>query len=477
MGKYIFQWSEEESLLLVRCWADSFCELGKVVGTDLDTLGVTKQRVTTTYVTEENAAVSTEFSKQFLEATFQKEFIASIAACKKIFDSFFSTVRSTDVSKLTNQELVGLLEGFRENVIQTMVFFDMMQAEFTDTPYANAKKGIKAAGVENLESTVSLLLMPDKFDVIKREELDFSKLAENPTRSAMLEHAYKYAFLFYNSYSEVENTEFLRSRLSSAKPFAELKKEFEAELVNRKAMQLKIEAKLDVRTRRDVSFLRKLAWERLELKDKWAGAEFRFLNLFKEIAKRMSISLTDIFYVYSIPELVAFLSREALVDPAALKQRKNFYAVQVNAGQVTTYSGDSAKALVSELLPDYFKAMDSSEICGQVANPGKVQAKAHVVKVAGISELQQCIKNFQEGEVLITTMTQPNMVPLMKKASAVVTDEGGMTSHAAVLSSEFNVPCIVGTHIGTKAIKTGDLIEVNADKGIVRKLKEGDFEK
>ena len=67
-------------------------------------------------------------------------------------------------------------------------------------------------------------------------------------------------------------------------------------------------------------------------------------------------------------------------------------------------------------------------------------------------------------------MTQPNIIDIAKKAAAIVTDEGGMLSHAAIISREFGIPCIVGTHYATKVFKDGDLVEVDADKGIVRKI-------
>ena len=59
----------------------------------------------------------------------------------------------------------------------------------------------------------------------------------------------------------------------------------------------------------------------------------------------------------------------------------------------------------------------------------------------------------------------------MKKAAAIVTDEGGITSHAAIVSRELGIPCVIGTKFATKVFKDGDLIEVDADKGIVRKIK------
>ncbi len=83
-------------------------------------------------------------------------------------------------------------------------------------------------------------------------------------------------------------------------------------------------------------------------------------------------------------------------------------------------------------------------------------------------KLREDIKNFKEKEILVTSMTQPSMVVMVKKAAAIVTNEGGITSHAAVLAREFNIPCIVGTRNATIILKTGDLIEVDATKGTIQ---------
>ncbi len=63
-------------------------------------------------------------------------------------------------------------------------------------------------------------------------------------------------------------------------------------------------------------------------------------------------------------------------------------------------------------------------------------------------------------------MTDPDFLPAMKKASAIITDEGGITCHAAIVSRELKIPCIIGTRIATKVLKDGDLVEVDANKGI-----------
>ena len=69
-------------------------------------------------------------------------------------------------------------------------------------------------------------------------------------------------------------------------------------------------------------------------------------------------------------------------------------------------------------------------------------------------------------------MTRPEFVHLMRTAKGIITDEGGIACHAAIVSRELGKPCIIGTKIATKVLKDGDLVEVDANKGIVKILKK-----
>ena len=80
------------------------------------------------------------------------------------------------------------------------------------------------------------------------------------------------------------------------------------------------------------------------------------------------------------------------------------------------------------------------------------------------------IDKVKEGDILVTNMTIPAYLLGMKKACAFVTDEGGTTCHAAILAREMKKPCITGTRHATKILQDGDLVEVDAEKGIVRKV-------
>lgn len=74
------------------------------------------------------------------------------------------------------------------------------------------------------------------------------------------------------------------------------------------------------------------------------------------------------------------------------------------------------------------------------------------------------------GDILVSIATDPDIVPAMKKASAIVTEQGGITSHAAIVSRELGIPCVIGTKIATRVLKDGDKVVVDATRGIVKKL-------
>lgn len=78
----------------------------------------------------------------------------------------------------------------------------------------------------------------------------------------------------------------------------------------------------------------------------------------------------------------------------------------------------------------------------------------------------------KKGDIIVSPMTTPEYAPIFKKVKAIVTDEGGITCHASVISRELKIPAVVGTKIATKVLKDGDLVEVDADKGIVKIIKK-----
>lgn len=81
------------------------------------------------------------------------------------------------------------------------------------------------------------------------------------------------------------------------------------------------------------------------------------------------------------------------------------------------------------------------------------------------------VEKVEKGDIIVSPMTMPDVLPAMKKAAAFVTDEGGLLSHAAIIAREMKKPCIIGTKIATKVLKDGDMVEVDAERGVVKILK------
>lgn len=159
------------------------------------------------------------------------------------------------------------------------------------------------------------------------------------------------------------------------------------------------------------------------------------------------------------PEFVAMLKGKA-ADVTLLKSRlrgcADFYD---NSGNLWIVHGDEFK----KLKYDCFVTLDAttvSDFRGTTACNGTVQGEVMV-----ILNMQE---SFKHGSILVTSMTRPDFVPLMKKAKAIITDEGGITSHAAIISRELGIPCIVGTRIATKVLKTGDVVELRGNHGLIK---------
>ncbi len=116
-----------------------------------------------------------------------------------------------------------------------------------------------------------------------------------------------------------------------------------------------------------------------------------------------------------------------------------------------------------------YKLLEKGEVLatGKAVGEKIGQGKAHVIK-----DVSQ-ITSFNEGEILVTDMTDPDWEPIMKVASAIVTNRGGRTCHAAIISRELGIPCVVGTEDGTERIPTGEEVTVSCAEGEEGKVYKG----
>ncbi len=177
-----------------------------------------------------------------------------------------------------------------------------------------------------------------------------------------------------------------------------------------------------------------------------------FCRVSEELIKR--IPLTKEEYYFLLPDE---LNKEHFTEEfrIELQQRaKSFVLINIE-GKV--YSTTQKVILEKE-------KEEIQTVNGTPASPGNAIGRVKIC--TNFTEMNKV----EMGDILIVSMTRPEYVPAMRKAAAIVTDEGGLTCHAAVVARELGKPCIIGTRIATKVFKDGDLVEVRASHGTVRRI-------
>ncbi|MEA3249508.1 MAG: PEP-utilizing enzyme [Patescibacteria group bacterium] len=184
--------------------------------------------------------------------------------------------------------------------------------------------------------------------------------------------------------------------------------------------------------------------------------------LFREIARRAGLSLRQVRHMYPWEFERAILKKE--VDPDELNERFEYHVLSSDRDNTQIIAGDDARKFVAGM--NFIEQRTGNErlLDGDTASPGKVRGTVSVINL--IEEMEK----MKEGAVLVSQATNPSLMPAIRKAAAIVTDMGGVTCHAAIVSRELGIPCVVGTKIATKALADGDVVEVDASHGRVHIL-------
>ncbi|MFA6095986.1 MAG: PEP-utilizing enzyme, partial [Candidatus Paceibacterota bacterium] len=189
----------------------------------------------------------------------------------------------------------------------------------------------------------------------------------------------------------------------------------------------------------------------------------------------MLFSRNDVFVKDCIKALGVTTELANLISPSEFPSIPSVDVLEErSAGTISIDGGDFILAPLGGFArkhPEYvFEGLfdsvaDIKEVRGQVANRGKATGRVRIVKN------KPQMQGVGRGDILVSPMTTPDFLPAMERAAAFVTDEGGITCHAAIVAREMKKPCVIGTKIATKVLKDGDMVEVDAEKGVVRILK------
>ncbi len=220
--------------------------------------------------------------------------------------------------------------------------------------------------------------------------------------------------------------------------------------------------------KKDIFLLKKLGeFAKMHDQRKQANliANYWLLEFLKKIAKETKTSFALLQFA-SFSEIINLLNNGKLNKKIISARKKKCFIINLKGGKEYWLTGRNYD-LLKKLIFKKTKVQKKNIIKGLAANPGIASGKVHIIFDARNKE-----KKFKKGDILVTSMTRPEFVPLAKQAKAIITNEGGITCHAAIISRELKIPCIIGTKIATKVLKDGDLVKVDAERGIVRIVKK-----
>ena len=405
-----------------------------------------------------------------------------------------------DLAKLNNKELWDLFQGYRQKN-KNMYVWGMVPSfiEFGIPRVSNEIREIlkrKLNGDEKLVSDYFVTLTTsDEDTTIKQEEKSLlstaKEIVRNPEAKELFKKSVEEIKKELCKFKEIdekidEHTEeygstgyvYLGPAWTKEHYIQQLKSLIEKRIDPEKKLSAE-EKKNEIISKKKKAIINELQFTEDEIHLINSAAEFGFLKLFRkdmlyksyyhfhrwleEVCSRFDLTVKQLRYVLP-EEIEEMLLKGKVIDKKILDERAEFYCFVLQDKKLRLLQGKEAK----EFYDKHVEKVDASnvnELKGECACQGKVVGVIKLVRT--VEDMQK----MQKGDILISPATNPNLVPAMEKAGAIITDAGGITCHAAIVSRELGIPCVIGTKIVTKAFKDGDNVEVDATKGIVRRVK------
>ena len=151
-------------------------------------------------------------------------------------------------------------------------------------------------------------------------------------------------------------------------------------------------------------------------------------------------------------------------DINELNARQDFAVAYADSRNYIIYTGQQARNYLKKITFEKQTFNKTKQLAGTPACPGRVIGRVTIVNVP--ADMQK----MKKGDIMVAHNTNPNLVPAMKLAAALVSEAGGLTCHTAIVARELRTPCIVGMAGADKILKDGERVEVDAFNGVVRKI-------
>lgn len=308
----------------------------------------------------------------------------------------------------------------------------------------------KTFGKTDAEILLNQLNVPFKNNFYKQEEYDLI-MTKN-----LKEHVKRYEWL-NSRYGERQSYTFTeaKEKLEKIDKANFLKKWWEDKLILRRAIK---KAKNGLgKDGHIIDLMQFIVYYRTQRTDIINKSMYLFGPLFNKMAQSLKLSYRQLLHC-TIEEIT-----EGVPSKRIINSRLRDYALIMEKGKIGCVIGKESQQIRKYLVS---KEARVKQFTGVIACRGRVRGKVKLIFS------KEDFHKINIGDILVTSMTTPPMVQIMKTAVAFITDEGGITSHAAIISREMNKPCIMATKIATKVLKDGQLVEVDANKGVVKILKK-----
>ncbi len=430
---------------------------------------------------EFNATAKAFFDKILTDIDWALNLSEKIIETSSSLFKLSESIHKTDVSKLSNAELADSLDkwvalrkeahgyGMAWNYVEyENGYFSTYVTKYIEKRIQEKQPNLVAGKV------FALLSIPLEKTFTQMEQEELLQIAIDAKSGEKIEkdfdaHFKKYCWLSYmylgpawqKSYFENElNNLMQKSRTELESMLSEKQNYFEK--VKKEQEQTMGELGFDDFHRKCIMLAQSFLYTKAYRKDAIYNGFYSLENTFKECAKRLGISLKQMRMIMSWELKDAITSGK--VDVAELNKRYNYRVFHYDGKTKTIISGEEAKKFFNSLEFEKIELSTLTELKGDCACPGNATG---FVKIINVPEEMH---KMNQGDILVSKATTPDIVPAMKLASAIVTDMGGITCHAAIVSREMNIPCIIGTKVATKFLKDGDKVSVDASKGICKKV-------
>lgn len=443
MSDYVHMWTEEnyhyfETAAILRVYGEKAQKLfgygileGATIGKDFHVELYLSEKELERNRTEGMNFFSKPKNFQFL--------LKKMASTRAAMTQKINDLISQDLTKQDNPSLWNLFDEYGATLAALYTCYSMTQPHKFSLVEETIENLLRQDGVDDVANAISVLVTPESQIRLTKDnplQKPFSETIQSETA------AVDRTLFRHSLFTERKNDETRRNAL--------LKKLAHAK-------------EIDYLTH----VLRVLGNERLKMRLVWMTAIYYNELFLIEIKRRYKIPKWEIRH-YDYAELESLVKTGKKLAPQKVLDREMGIVKELSNGKIRTLEGKKAQAFIEKISG----ATNHTELFGTIACKGHAVGQVVIFSYKKTHDHSERVRQMKQGDIVVTEMTRPNIITACQKAGAIVTDEGGLLCHAAIVSRELNIPCVIGTRHATKILKDGDWVKVDADKGIVQKIKK-----